>query len=284
MAKWYAKYLSAYNVPFPEAPAEAVQAVREALASYVRSAGAPEVSVVAIAHNESTRILACLWSLCDNESALSREVIVVNNCSTDGTEAVLRALGVAYYNEERKGPGHARQCGLTHARGKWHLCIDADTLYPPHYIDTMVGALRQPGTVCAYALWSFLPDARHPAVSMAVYEMLRDVYLRLQDIKRPELNVRGMVFAFVTEEGRRVGFRTDILRGEDGSLALALKQRGRLRFVTSRKARAMTGYGTLAADGSLAGAFAARAKKGIGGLFSLFRSKDKYEDKEENMI
>ena len=54
-----------------------------------------------------------------------------------------------------------------------------------------------------------------------------------------------MAFSFNTETGRRFGFRTDIIRGEDGSLALAMKPYGKIVFITSRKARVLTSNGTL---------------------------------------
>lgn len=278
---WYDSYLSAYNVPLSAVPTDIVAKVKDGVAKHRSSS---EVSVVAIAHNEAERITACLWSLVENITYHDYELIVVNNCSTDDTEEVLRALGVTYYNEGRKGPGHARQCGLDHAGGKYYLCIDADTLYPPYYIDTMVAALGGDGVVCAYGLWSFLPAEGYSRFSMALYEGLRDIYLRLQNLRRPELNVRGMVFAFITDEGRKCGFRTDIIRGEDGSLALALKGSGRLSFVTSRKARAVTGYGTLSADGSLLRAFAARLRKGLSSVTSLFTRRTEYADEADNLL
>lgn len=105
--------------------------------------------------------------------------------------------------------------------GKYHLCIDADTLYPPQYISTMIKVLQDKEVAGAYALWSFLPNEHH--LGLFFYETQRDLYLKIQNLNRPELNVRGMAFAFHTETARKEGFRTDILRGEDGSLALALK-------------------------------------------------------------
>ena len=80
------------------------------------------------------------------------------------------------------------------------------------------------------------------------------------------------------------GFRTDILRGEDGSLALALKKYGKLRFVTARKARVLTGYGTISADGSLFSSFKKRAIKGLRSFTALFYSKNNYEDEDSNLI
>ena len=87
-----------------------------------------------------------------------------------------------------------------------------------------------------------------------------------------------------TETARKEGFRTDILRGEDGSLALALKKYGKLRFVTARKARVLTGYGTISADGSLFSSFKKRAIKGLRSFTALFYSKNNYEDEDSNLI
>lgn len=244
----------------------------------------PLVSVVAIAHNEGNRIFSCLWSICENNCHFPIEIIVVNNHSTDNTESILKKLGVTYYNEEQKGPGFARQCGLNHAKGKYCVCIDSDTMYPPLYITTMTKALQQKGVMAAYALWSFLPDKHYSQTGLFFYEKLRDVYFNIQHLRRPELNVRGMVFAFQTDTAHKVGFRTDIIRGEDGSLALGLKKYGKIKFVRSRKARAVTGYGTISADGSLFNSFWKRTVKGINNFTSLFHYKEKYEDEDSNLI
>ena len=116
------------------------------------------------------------------------------------------------------------------------------------------------------------------------YESLRDFYLRIQAIQRPELCVRGMTFAFKTELGKQLGFRTDIIRGEDGSLALAMKPYGKLVFIHSSKARVITGYGTVGADGGLFKSFKVRFIKGLKGIGGLFTRKKKYKDKDNNLI
>ena len=182
----------------------------------------------------------------------------------------------------RKGPGFARQCGLNHARGEVSsLHRRRYTLSAPvhQYHDKGLTGQRSAG---AYALWSFLPNEHH--LGLFFYETLRDLYLKIQNLNRPELNVRGMAFAFHTETARKEGFRTDILRGEDGSLALALKKYGKLRFVTARKARVLTGYGTISADGSLFSSFKKRAIKGLRSFTALFYSKNNYEDEDSNLI
>ena len=186
--------------------------------------------------------------------------------------------------EERRSPGYARQAGLNFARGKYFICIDSDTLYPPHFIETMIDALQDEQYSCAYGLWSFLPDKDISRFKIRVYEFFRDLYLYLQHLKRPELNVRGMVFAFKTELARKYGFRTDIIRGEDGSMALNLKQDGKIRFVRSTRARPITDNSILKARGSLNDAVLFRMNKGLRGFLGLFKSKKRYDDRQDNLI
>ena len=212
------------------------------------------------------------------------EIMAINNNSTDRTVDVLNQTGIRWINEEKKGPGHARQCGLNLARGKYYLCIDADTLYPPHYIKTHVKELMQPGIACTFGLWCFIPSENQSPTALRLYEFLRDIHLRIQSIKRPELCVRGMNFGFSIDMAKQIGFRTDIKRGEDGSLALSLKEYGKLRFLTTRKVRVFTSNSTLNADGSLSNSYKIRILKAIKNFTGLFKSKSSYKDDDSNLI
>jgi len=279
---WYTKYLQWYDRPFAGITPEVLDMVREK--NDRLNSDSPLVSIVIIAHNEEKHLISCIWSLLDNHFDFPIELITVNNNSTDHTEELLQRLDVTYYNEDKKGPGYARQCGLDHAKGKYYLCIDADTIYPPYYITTHIKELLKPGIVCSHSLWSFIPDASHSKASLFAYESLRDMFLYLQAIKRPELSVRGMTLGFNTELARRIGFRTDIIRGEDGYLAFQLKQYGKITFIHSRKARVVTGYGTLEKDGSFFRSFKIRFAEQFKHLFSLFSKKMNYEDDESNIL
>lgn len=168
--KWYTDYLSAYEKPYSELPPPLTNRVKKRIRELQHPN--PLVSVVVIAHNEENRIFSCLWSICENNCHFPIEIIVINNHSTDNTESILKKLGVTYYNEEQKGPGFARQCGLNHAKGKYCVCIDSDTMYPPLYITTMTKALQQKGVMAAYALWSFLPDKHYSQTGLFFYEKL----------------------------------------------------------------------------------------------------------------
>lgn len=278
---WYDKYLSIYGKTADEIPDNICEEIKENLST--RQSNQPLISVVVIAYNEERRLAACLWSLSELQTQYPIEILGVNNNSKDRTEEVYQRLGLPYYNELQQSPGFARQCGLNHAKGKYHFCIDADTFYPPLYIDLMMTKLQKPDIACVSSFWSFYPDEKHSAFGLAIFEFIRDSFLFIQHFKRPELCVRGMVFAFNADYARQVKIRTDIRRGEDGSLALSLKQYGKIAFLYNRKARPVTGYGTLNEE-SLWQSFLYRVKVQLKGITRIFYTKDHYEDSDDNLV
>ncbi len=102
--------------------------------------GRPGVSVIIPARNEAHQIAGCIESL-RQQSFSPEEIIVVDDCSTDGTRAVIEGLpegGVAVKivrgSEPPKGwlgKSHAIVQGLAHAEGAWLLFTDADTIHAP---------------------------------------------------------------------------------------------------------------------------------------------------------
>ena len=278
---WYDKYLSIYGKTADEIPDNICEEIKENLST--RQSNQPLISVVVIAYNEERRLAACLWSLSELQTQYPIEILGVNNNSKDRKEEVYQRLGLPYYNELQQSPGFARQCGLNHAKGKYHFCIDADTFYPPLYVDLMMTKLLKPDVACVSSFWSFYPDEKHSAFGLTMFELIRDSFLFIQHFKRPELCVRGMVFAFNADYARQVKIRTDIRRGEDGSLALSLKQFGKIAFLYNRKARPVTGYGTLNEE-SLWQSLLYRAKVQLKGITRIFYTKDHYEDSEDNLV
>ena len=281
MPKWYDKYLSIYGKPFDEVSDNILDEIKEKLRAL--QSEAPLISIVVIAYNEERRLASCLWSLSELQTKYPIEIIGVNNNSKDRTEEVYQRLGLPYFNESKQSPGFARQCGLENARGQYHFCIDADTFYPPQYIDLMMSKLTQPNVSCVSSFWSFFPDAQHSAFGLFLFELVRDAFLFVQHFKRPELCVRGMVFAFKTDLARKVRIRTDIRRGEDGSLALSLKPYGKIAFLYNRHARPVTGYGTIGSQ-SLWQSFVQHVKIQGRGLTRIFYKKEHYEDREDNLV
>lgn len=204
MKKWYSKYLQVYEKPFSYAPAAVVEEVRGKLAGL--QSEQPLVTVSLIGYNEERHLLACLWSLSEMQCRYPVEIIGVDNESKDRTAEIYRPPECLITRKRGTAAVSHAWCGLNHARGKYHINIDSDTLYPPRYVETMVEALERPGIVAVSSLWSYIPDKEHSWLGLKFYEFARDTHLWLQAFKRPELSVRGLVFAYRTDLAAENGY------------------------------------------------------------------------------
>ena len=239
----------------------------------------PEVSVVIPAWNEENNIYRTLSSLSVSNTRLGVELIVINNNSTDDTQKALDQLGVRSYLQPVQGTPHARQMGLDRAQGKYHLCADSDTFYPPDWIDLMVKPMREDARITGvYGAYSFVPPRGQNRLGLTMYEFLTACVIFYRKRKKEYLNAYGFNMGFVTEVGRVTGgFRVSGNRvyahvtgsdfaneAEDGRMALNLKTKGELRWVTHPRARVFTSSRRLMDEGSIGKAFVKRFKRQLG--------------------
>ena len=276
---WYEKYLSIYEKPFSEVPQDIIDKTHDQLTAL--QSNEPLISIIIVAYNEEKHLQACLWSLSEIKCKYPVEFIGVDNESKDRTAEIYQKAGIPYYTEHQHTCGYARQCGLNQAKGRYAMCIDSDTIYPPYYFEIMVEQLMKPGISAVAAMWSFYPNEKHSKFQLKLYEFFRDLYIRVQIINRPELSVRGLAFGYETANAKKEGYRVELLRGEDGSMALAMKKYGKIKFVFDRRCRVITGYGSLKED-SLLVALWNRLK--FYGVFKLFYKTDHYKDAEDNFL
>ena len=281
MANWYEKYLTIYGKPFSEVPQNVINETRERLATL--QSAQPLASIVVIGYNEETRLQACLWAISEIKCKYPVEIIGVDNDSKDRTAEIFEKSGIPYYTEYQHSCGYARRCGLRHSKGKYYFDVDSDTLYPPMYYELMLEQLMKPGIVAVSATWSYFPDANHSKLSLKLFEICRDLFLWVQHFKRPELSVRGLVFAYNADFGRQEEYRVDIIRGEDGSMALSLKKYGKIKFVWDSRCKAITGYGTIGSQ-SMWQSFVQHVKIQGKGISRILVKKDYYEDSDDNLV
>ncbi len=278
---WYEKYKTIYGKPFSEVPQEIVDETRERLAKL--QSPEPLASVVVIGYNEETHLQACLWAISEMQCKYPVEIIGVDNDSKDRTAEIYEKSGIPYYTEYKHSCGFARRCGLQHAKGRFYFDVDSDTIYPPRYYEIMIEHLLKPGVSCVSATWSYFPDENHSKLALKLFEMVRDLFLWVQHFKRPELSVRGLVFAYNADYGRKEPYRVDIIRGEDGSMALNLKKYGKIVFVRDSRCRAVTGYGTIG-NKSMWDSFIDHAKVQMKGISRIFYKTDHYLDSDDNKV
>ena len=92
------------------------------------------LSVVIPVYNEVNRLEALLDKI--KAVPLRKELIIVDDCSTDGTRTLLKekiegTTAKVYYHEKNMGKGAALQTGFEHVTGDIVLIQDADLEYDP---------------------------------------------------------------------------------------------------------------------------------------------------------
>ena len=120
----------------------------------------PLVSILIPAYNAEAVLAATL------DSALAqtwpnKEIIVVDDASTDGTAAVARAFadrGVVCHSRPRSGASGSRNFAYAQSRGEYIQFLDGDDLIAPNKIELQMRRLAlAPGMLAACA-WSHFSD------------------------------------------------------------------------------------------------------------------------------
>jgi GT2 family glycosyltransferase len=115
------------------------------------------VSVTIVTYNSGRFIKRCLQSVLA-QGYRYKEVIVVDNASTDGTQAILEQFEDRCrleFNETNIGFAAAQNQAIMLARGDWVLALNPDVLLTPNFIEALVDtgqADPKVGTVCGKLL------------------------------------------------------------------------------------------------------------------------------------
>ena len=225
----------------------------------------PDVSVVIPAYNEEDSILKTLSSLSASVTNRSFELIVVNNNSHDRTALLAAGAGAICIPEPVQGITAARNAGLQAAKGRLVLNADADTLYPPGWINLMTQPLEQPAVALTYGAYAFLPSQGTPRMVYFGYEGITVLSRWLNKTFREEaVNVYGFNSGFRREEALAVnGFDHPPGANEDGWLALKLRNgfSKKLHAVSDARALVWTTDRRIQADGGLVKGIFKRIKR-----------------------
>jgi glycosyltransferase involved in cell wall biosynthesis len=116
----------------------------------VEGRAVPRVSIVLPLYNSSKELPAALSEM-NKQSYVNREIILVDDGSTDGTWEAANALAagrddIITVRTEHRGPAHARNVGIERARGDIVFFSESDCVYDPAYLQRAVDCLdSQPG-------------------------------------------------------------------------------------------------------------------------------------------
>lgn len=103
----------------------------------------PAVSVVIPAYNHIELTLACLLSISAHPPARTFEVIVVDDASTDATQALLPTVANLVYLRQETNSGFVPTCnlGAEKARGDYLLFLNNDTQVTDQWLDALADTL-----------------------------------------------------------------------------------------------------------------------------------------------
>jgi GT2 family glycosyltransferase len=115
------------------------------------------VSVTLVTYNSGRFIKRCLESVLE-QKYLYKEIIVIDNCSIDGTTDILEQFEdrcQIVYNEENIGFAAAQNQAIGLSSGDWVMTLNPDVLLLPDFIQVLVNAGHMDpkvGSVCGKLL------------------------------------------------------------------------------------------------------------------------------------
>jgi teichuronic acid biosynthesis glycosyltransferase TuaG len=109
-----------------------------------------KVSIITPSFNSSKFIAETIQSV-QNQTYKNWEMIIVDDASTDETEAIVRAIiekdnRIQFYKlDENSGPAVARNTGIEKASGDYMTFIDADDIWFPNFIENNIKTIKETG-------------------------------------------------------------------------------------------------------------------------------------------
>lgn len=116
--------------------------------------GKRKLSIVVPVYNEKDTVLQILSKIDSVDlGPVEKEIIIVDDGSTDGTRELLRGLGDKYkilYQDKNRGKGAALRAGFKETTGYWIVVQDADLEYDPDDLKKLLQKIQEPDIKVVY--------------------------------------------------------------------------------------------------------------------------------------
>ena len=195
----------------------------------------PSVSIIVPAYNEGEHIAKTIKSLLSLEYPGKKEVIVVNDGSTDGTGNVARRFvkkGVAVIDKPNGGKASAMNLGISRAKGELVAVLDADSIVAGDALLHMVGYFDDP-EVAAVTPMMKVWESRTPVQKLQKAEYILNSFMKKLLEQLDAITVTpGPFSVYRRSVFRKLGGFDEKTITEDQEIALRI-QRANLRIASS---------------------------------------------------
>ncbi|MFH1772010.1 MAG: glycosyltransferase family 2 protein [Candidatus Omnitrophota bacterium] len=179
-----------------------------------------KLSVIVPVYNEAKTIAKVIEEIKSVSLEIDREIIVVDDASTDSTKKILAELNDAsvkvFFHEVNKGKTEAIKTALKHVNGDFIIIQDADLEYPPSenyravlaplmkgYADVVYGS-RFLGVHRVFYFWHYFANKFLTTLTNILFDtMLTDMETGVKAFKKE-------VFNDLTLTSKRFGFEPEI--------------------------------------------------------------------------
>jgi len=167
-------------------------------------AARPELTVLMPVYNELATVETALTAALETDLGVDRELIVIDDGSTDGTRELLEARdwpsdARLVLHKRNRGKGAAIRTGLAEARGEITAILDADLEYDPHDIAKVIEPILRGEATAVFGVRAFEGHTSHSFLYVLgnrgvtlVANLLFNVYLR--DLMTCHKAVRTEIF------------------------------------------------------------------------------------------
>ncbi|MCE4371126.1 glycosyltransferase [Xanthomonas hortorum] len=122
----------------------------------------PRVTLVIPVYNHIAHTLACLRALAAHPPQLDVEIVVVDDGSSDATEAQLPQIQGLHYHRRTSNGGFIAACndGIALARGDFVVLLNNDTIPQPGWLDRLIDTFAQHLSAGLVGAQLVYPDGR----------------------------------------------------------------------------------------------------------------------------
>ena len=196
----------------------------------------PFASVIVPVRDGEPTIADCLDAiLATDYPADRREILVIDNGSSDGTAALIQSRPVRYLRERRRGVSNARNRGIAESRGEILAFVDADCQVEPQWLTELVRPFEDP------EVGSVAGDLQHtPPTTPAERQAARILgnWQRFAFASNPAYPITANA-AYRRDVLERIGsFDPHMTRAQDVELGLRFQERSGLRLAYAERATA----------------------------------------------